>query len=126
MAGSWALAASPLRLLPPSRGRRLSRGRRSLDSSSLANPPAHRPKRWTPLDQALDRFRRHEDRFGCERRFRALRPSLERLATSLRAGGASLENLLSAAFSGWPLAPQHEAVLREDELRFSRDPLDMG
>lgn len=113
MAGSWALAASPLRALPDA-GPSLVPWPPDLDSSSLDTPASQRPKRWTPLDQALDRFRRHEDRFGCERRFRALRPSLERLATSLRAGGTGLENLLSPAYSGRPLAPQHEAPLKEN------------
>jgi Flp pilus assembly protein TadD len=120
MAGSWALAASPGRLLP-----RVPPGPPGLPPELALSPldvaASHRPKRWTPLDQALDRFLRHEDRFICERRFRALRPAFEQLSASLRAAGAGLDRLLAPGFSGSTLAPQRKTALREDAVfRVSR------
>jgi tetratricopeptide (TPR) repeat protein len=112
MAGSWALAASPFRALPhaePPGGTPLAFIPPLPDNSG-----DHRPKRWSPIEQAMDRFRRHEDRFECERRFRALQAAFEQLGSSLRAAGAGLEKLLSPGFSGSRLRPQNESVLRDD------------
>ena len=113
VAGSWTLAASPFRALPHAPPV-VARWPPDLDPSPVESSAADRPKRWSPLARALDRFRRHEDRFGCERRFRALRPGLDSLGSSLRAAGAGLEQLFSPDFSGSMLGPQNEESLRDD------------
>jgi Tfp pilus assembly protein PilF len=116
MAGSWALAASPGLLLPRAHPKPPSGLPPELAFPPVDASASHRPKRWTSLDQAIDRFLRHEDRFACERRFRALRPAFEQLSACLRAAGAGVDRLFSPGFSGSTLQPLHETTLREDAV----------
>jgi len=83
------------------------------DEAVPLSPPA-RARNRSPLGRALDRFQNHEDRFACERRFRALTPALDQLRAVLRAGGRGLETLLSSGFRGSRLQPERESVVRRD------------
>jgi Tfp pilus assembly protein PilF len=114
LAGWWAMAAAGLPAL--ARPRALLSEFCPILEGSIPAPAAARPRNWSPLAQALDRFQQHEHRFACERQFLTLTPGIEQLRAALRAGGAGLENLLSPAFRGRRLTPERETILRRDAL----------
>jgi tetratricopeptide (TPR) repeat protein len=110
LAASWALGAAGLPLLARP-GVILSEAFLPLDAAVSSPAPA---RNTSPLGRALDRFQSHEDRFDCERRFRALTPGFDQLGASLRSGGVGLEKLLAHGFRGASLKPESETVLRRD------------
>ena len=111
LAASWALGAAGLPLLARPRVI-LPEAFPLADAVVPPMPPSVRNR--SPLGRALERFQNHQDRFACERLFRALTPAFEQLRAVLGDGGRGLEKLLSSRFSGVRLQPQRESVLRRD------------